>query len=232
MSFSQCSDYEKVITHCIQLDDYKEGLRILTHNAVEALKAPEKERRSRFRRFEGLFYKFSPSFMRHCPEETVKAWIEMDRLLDPKKLIPSLIQCNAPPDDIQTMTTAAIRYLEFCVHKLHNTERAIHNFLVSSYTQSRDARDRTKLLNYLQEQSKVCITLWSHDCHMTYISIHDIHMNIQYSVVCYDPQYALRLCMEHKLDEPCVHIYAAMGLYEESVELALKVSCYLYANHR
>lgn len=42
--------------------------------------------------------------------------------------------------------------------------------------------------------------------------------------MCYDPQYALRLCMEHKLDEPCVHIYAAMGLYEESVELALKVS--------
>lgn len=33
--------------------------------------------------------------------------------------------------------------------------------------------------------------------------------------------------MEHKLDEPCVHIYAAMGLYEESVELALKVSLYV-----
>ena len=30
--------------------------------------------------------------------------------------------------------------------------------------------------------------------------------------------------MEYKLDEPCVHIYAAMGLYEESVELALKVT--------
>ena len=30
--------------------------------------------------------------------------------------------------------------------------------------------------------------------------------------------------MEHKLDEPCVHIYAAMGLYGESVDLALKVS--------
>lgn len=30
--------------------------------------------------------------------------------------------------------------------------------------------------------------------------------------------------MEHKLDEPCVHIYAAMGLYEESVDLALKVT--------
>ena len=46
--------------------------------------------------------------------------------------------------------------------------------------------------------------------------------------MCYDPQYALRLCMENKLDEPCVHIYAAMGLYEESVELALKVRLQVY----
>ena len=41
--------------------------------------------------------------------------------------------------------------------------------------------------------------------------------------VAYDPQYALRLCLERGLDKPCVYVYAAMGLYEESVELALKV---------
>ena len=149
------TDYEKVITHCIQGYDYKEALRVLTKNTNEALRAPENERRARFRRFEGLFYKFSPALMRHCPEQTVKAWIDMDRLLDPKKLIPSLIQCNAPAEETQCLTSAAIQYLEFCVHKLHNQERAIHNFLVSSYTQSRDARDRNKLLSYLQEQSKV-----------------------------------------------------------------------------
>ena len=85
----------------------------------------------------------------------MKAWIEMDNLLDPKRLVPSLIQCNAPPDETQSMTSAAIRYLEFCVHKLHNRERAIHNFLVSSYTQSKEARDRTKLLSYLVDQAKV-----------------------------------------------------------------------------
>ncbi len=33
--------------------------------------------------------------------------------------------------------------------------------------------------------------------------------------------------MEHDLKEACVHIYAAMGLYEESVDLALKVSVVL-----
>ena len=39
----------------------------------------------------------------------------------------------------------------------------------------------------------------------------------------YDPQYALRLCLERSLDGACVYIYSAMGLYEESVSLALKV---------
>lgn len=43
------------------------------------------------------------------------------------------------------------------------------------------------------------------------------------SVPCYDTHYALRLCIEQNLDEACVYIYAAMGLYEESVDLALKV---------
>ena len=42
--------------------------------------------------------------------------------------------------------------------------------------------------------------------------------------VVYDPQYALRLCTEHKLTRASVLIYAAMGLYEESVDHALMVS--------
>ena len=41
--------------------------------------------------------------------------------------------------------------------------------------------------------------------------------------VLYDAHYALRLCLEHHLDEACVHIYSAMGLYEEALDLALKV---------
>ncbi len=47
---------------------------------------------------------------------------------------------------------------------------------------------------------------------------------IQSIPVAYDPQYALRLCLERELDKPCVYVYAAMALFEESVELALKVS--------
>ena len=47
--------------------------------------------------------------------------------------------------------------------------------------------------------------------------------HLQSMAVMYDPQYALRLCTEHGQKEACVYIYAAMGLYEESVDLALEV---------
>lgn len=38
----------------------------------------------------------------------------------------------------------------------------------------------------------------------------------------FDLEYALRVCTEHNQVEACVHIYRAMGLYEEAVQLALK----------
>ena len=43
----------------------------------------------------------------------------------------------------------------------------------------------------------------------------------------YDLKYALRLCSEHNLDRACVYIYSAMELYEEAVELSLKVNNYV-----
>lgn len=42
--------------------------------------------------------------------------------------------------------------------------------------------------------------------------------------MCYDMKYALRLCSEHNKQRACVHIYSTMGLFEEAVDLSLKVS--------
>ena len=39
--------------------------------------------------------------------------------------------------------------------KLQNTDRAIHNYLVSAYAKSKDPRDYAKLLTYLLNQSRV-----------------------------------------------------------------------------
>lgn len=39
----------------------------------------------------------------------------------------------------------------------------------------------------------------------------------------YNLDYALRLCTQNGRTQSCVHIYSQMGLYEEAVNLALKV---------
>lgn len=39
----------------------------------------------------------------------------------------------------------------------------------------------------------------------------------------YNLDYALRLCSQNNRMQSCVHIYSQMGLYEEAVNLSLKV---------
>ncbi len=156
------TDYEKVITHCIQQGTYSEALGVLTEQANQILGLGDSERRSKFNSFTHLVYKFSPALMRQCPVDTIEAWIAMGKYLDAKKLIPALVQCNQPPDPKQV--SAAIKYLEFCVNKLRNKDRAIHNFLISAYAQNPDSHD--KLMDYLIDQAKVLI-----DCSIIYITI-------------------------------------------------------------
>ncbi len=54
----------------------------------------QNHRRAKFQKLSGLYYKFSPVLVKHIPRETVEAWISCERYLNPKKLIPALIQCN------------------------------------------------------------------------------------------------------------------------------------------
>lgn len=44
----------------------------------------------------------------------------------------------------------------------------------------------------------------------------------------YNLDYALRLCTQNGRTQSCVHIYSQMGLYEEAVNLALKVHFYCF----
>lgn len=89
----------------------------------------------------------------------------------------------------------AIRYMEFCVNVLGETEQAIHNYLLSLYARGQPA----SLLAYLEQAGT---------------SPHRVH---------YDLKYALRLCAEHGHHRACVHVYKVLELYEEAVDLALQV---------
>jgi hypothetical protein len=192
-------DYDRVISHCIQQYKYEEALEIISDQAKIVLKIPDKSsRKAQFQKFAALYYKFSPVLVKHVPVKTVEAWIEAGRYLDPKRLIPALIQCDKPGEPLQKeRNVAAIKYLEFCVNDLNSDVTSVHNFLISLYANS-SADDHRKLRAYLVKQSEAGLT------------------------PNYDPQYALRLCLNKSLNTACVYIYASMGLYEESVDLALK----------
>ncbi|XP_054719566.1 vacuolar protein sorting-associated protein 18 homolog [Uloborus diversus] len=140
-----------------------------------------------------LFYQFSPALMQTNPKETVDAWIAQDRRLNPVQLIPALVQYDTSKDPRQG--SEAIRYLEYCVEKMGVKDQAIHNYLVSLYARLHETE---KLMVYLQRQDE--------------------------SDIPYDQKYALRLCSEQAgFEQACVHIYTTMGLYEEAVDLALRV---------
>ncbi|KAJ0027124.1 hypothetical protein NQD34_018124 [Periophthalmus magnuspinnatus] len=169
-------DYERVISHYCQHDDFAAALDVLSKHCDAK-----------------LFYKFSPVLMQHIPKKVVDAWIQMGKRLDPKRLIPALMNYSQMGSTQQIHET--IRYMEFCVFELEVTEEAIHNYLLSLYAKYR----AESLLAYLEQAG-------------THAS--EIH---------YDLKYALRLCAEHGYLKACVLVYKIMELYEEAVDLALQV---------
>ncbi|CAB1342575.1 unnamed protein product [Coregonus sp. 'balchen'] len=116
---SHGNDYERVISHHCQHDDYSAALEVLSKHCDEK-----------------LFYKFSPILMQHIPKKVVDAWIQMGSRLEPKKLIPALVNYSQMGSTQQIHET--IRYMEFCVYQLTVTEEAIHNYLLSAGTHASD----------------------------------------------------------------------------------------------
>jgi len=128
-------DFERVISHHIQQNNYTGALDLMS-------KQMNKE----------LFYKFSPLLMQHVPCETVNAWIAKRDQLDPRLLIPALVQYD--DQRYRKQGNEAIRYLEFCTQKLHVKDEAIHNYLLSLYAKLKS----DSLMKYLLMQGQV-ITL-------------------------------------------------------------------------
>ena len=145
--------------------------------------------------------------MRQAPKETVDSWIKQPAL-DPLRLIPALLQLQHVPRD-PLLPNQAIRYLNHVVFEQHNTSPTIHNLLITfhaspssltSLSTSMFPEDDVPLLRFLSTAPADPLT----------------------SKPYYDLDYALRLCKHTGRIQPCVHIYSKMGLWENSVDLALE----------
>jgi hypothetical protein len=144
--------------------------------------------------------------MRQAPKETVDSWLKQPAL-DPLRLVPSLLQLQHAPRD-PLSPNQAIRYLNHVVFEQHNTSPTIHNLLITFYVSPSSstrysaaaAEDDGPLLRFLSTAPADPLTDKPY----------------------YDLDYALRLCKQSGRTQPCVHIYSKMGLWENSVDLALE----------
>jgi hypothetical protein len=139
-----------------------------------------------------VFYRYSSVLMTHVAAETVEILMRHADL-KPRKLIPALLEYNRTFSGGAIAQNQAIRYLNYVVYQLNSKDAAVHNTLVSIYA-SHPAKDESGLLSYLQAQG---------------------------DEPRYDPDFALRLCIQHHRTLSCVHIYTSMGQYLQAVDLAL-----------
>lgn len=93
-----------------------------------------------------------------------------------------------------------IRYLNHVIFESHSSSPIIHNLLITFFTVSASAPEHDgPLLRFLSSAPENALTGKPY----------------------YDLDYALRLCKQSGRTHACVHIYSKMGLYENSVDLAL-----------
>lgn len=148
-----------------------------------------------------LYYRFGPVLIRNAPKETVDSWLR--RLdLDPLRLIPSLLQLQHAPRD-PLLPNQVIRYLNHVIFEQGNTSSTLHNLVVTFYASvptTSSPEDDVQLLRFLSMAPVDPLTQKPY----------------------YDLDYALRLCKQTGRIQPCVHIYSKMGLFENSVDLALE----------
>eukprot|EP00771_Trimastix_marina_P002723 gnl/Trimastix_PCT/3878.p1 GENE.gnl/Trimastix_PCT/3878~~gnl/Trimastix_PCT/3878.p1 ORF type:complete len:1128 (-),score=305.69 gnl/Trimastix_PCT/3878:97-3480(-) len=164
---------------------------ILQGRWMEAVTALFKQKKTE------LYYKYSPSIIKHRPQELIKDWIRKDNdpecRLDPVELLPALMNYRpGPPGPDGTVENCALRYLKHCIVSLDNQATPLHNYMVATLAR---LGDEDELLLFLQDEDSR-----------------------------YDPRYALRVCMAENQARACIAIYNSLGMYEEAVDLALRYS--------
>ncbi|KAI6376527.1 hypothetical protein MCOR25_002739 [Pyricularia grisea] len=140
-----------------------------------------------------VFYRYSSVLMTHAATDLVEILMRQSASLKPRNLIPALLEYDRNFKG-SLAQNQAIRYLQYVVNQLGSTDSAVHNTLVSMYASVPSSKDETALLSYLESQG---------------------------DEPRYDPDFALRLCIQHRRVLACVHIYTSLGQYLQAVDLAL-----------
>ena len=139
-----------------------------------------------------IFYNYSSVLITHVAGDLIDILMRHPNL-KVRNLIPALLTYSRSFDG-PLSKNQAIRYLLYTINTLMSRDAAVHNTLISIYA-SHSSEDESVLLSYLETQGEDAA---------------------------YDADFALRLCIEHKRIQSCVHIYSTMGQHLQAVTLALQ----------
>ncbi|OSC99516.1 hypothetical protein PYCCODRAFT_1479848 [Trametes coccinea BRFM310] len=190
---SVIGDHERVVEHWVMEEEWTKAIDVINRQ-------PNLD----------LYYRFAPVLMRQAPKETVDSWLRQ-RALDPLRLVPALLRLQHAPRD-PLSPNHAVRFLNHVIFEQGNTSPTIHNLMITFYastpltsgaassTSPNHPEDDGPLLRFLSTAPSDPLTGKPY----------------------YDLDYALRLCKQAGRTQPCVHIYSKMGLWENSVDLALE----------
>ncbi len=158
--------------------------------------------------------------MRMTPKDLVDAWLRQPAL-DPIRLLPAILQLQHRADSQTPQPSShAIRYLQQVIFSSKSASPTIHNLLL------------TLLVTYNAAEATSPLASPVISSTIPNVADRDIPLLKFLSTAPTDPitakpyydlDYALRLCKQHDRMPACVHIYALMGMWEESVELALQI---------
>ncbi|KAG9024553.1 hypothetical protein FS837_005314 [Tulasnella sp. UAMH 9824] len=195
-------DFEKVLEHHIMDEAWLKAVDVLNRQINV-----------------DLYYRFSPVLMQHVPKEIVDSWLRQPAL-DPIKLIPALLQQqNQRTPQSPLSSNQAIRYLQHVVFTARSTSPTIHNLLLTILVTSSAKRDNPATTPAAAEP--LSISAESDLPLLRFLSTAPVDPITGRPY--YDLDYALRLCKQHNRLQACVHIYAKMAMWEESVDLALEM---------
>jgi tetratricopeptide (TPR) repeat protein len=146
-----------------------------------------------------LFYKHCPVLMVNSPFKLVNILMtEIKELVEPRQLIPALMRYKHHP----SATTASGPPSDASQHQAIRYLQYCVNQL-----RNRDPAIHNFLLSlYAQSDNDAAL--------LSFLKQKETY---------FDLEYALRLCNKHNKQRACVLIFSKMGLYEEAVDLALKV---------
>lgn len=147
-----------------------------------------------------ITYRYSPVLFAQIPYETLNFWIQLGPArLSPTRLLPSLARYNIRHNHPEHPENQVLRFLRICCSRAWNCrDSAVHDFLFSLMVREREEQIIAMLNSAASDKPTAILCL-------------------------FDLSFALRLCMQHKKLRCAVLIYQRMELYDEAVDLALRV---------